>query len=215
MRRFGGVLALALLAGCAEPHGTLMIHVPPPADWEARIAAARTSREDYFRHGADSPLPEADRAGFTGLDYWPLVPELYRVGTIERDPAPQPLQMVTTAGDLRPAERVGALSFEFEGRRLRLQVYRLTDREPAGDVTDFFLPFKDATSGVETYPAGRYVDLQGPRDGPYVLDFNTAYNPSCAYGAPERFACPATPSENALPVRIEAGERGYRERAGR
>jgi len=67
----------------------------------------------------------------------------------------------------------------------------------------------DKGSGSTTYPAGRYVDLVGPSGGPYVLDFNYAYNPSCAYGDPERFQCPATPAANRLPVPIEAGERGW------
>jgi uncharacterized protein (DUF1684 family) len=68
----------------------------------------------------------------------------------------------------------------------------------------------DGTTGQETYHAGRYVDLQGPEGGPFVLDFNLAYNPWCAYGAAERYVCPVTPPENRLAVRIEAGERGHR-----
>ena len=81
---------------------------------------------------------------------------------------------------------------------------------PQEGAADFFLAFTDETTGRETYPAGRYIELDGPPGGPYVLDFNLAYNPYCAYGRPERFACPRTPPENRLSVPIEAGERGYR-----
>ena len=68
-----------------------------------------------------------------------------------------------------------------------------------------FVPFLDATTGTETYGAGRYLDLEPQDDGTWTLDFNLAYHPSCVYDA--RFSCPLTPHENRLGVRVEAGER--------
>ncbi len=91
---------------------------------------------------------------------------------------------------------------------MTLQVYRLLDLPDRPGGEGLFLPFKDETTGKESYAAGRYVDLEGPDGGPFVLDFNRAYNPSCAYGDPERFQCPVTPAENALPISVTAGERG-------
>ena len=118
---------------------------------------------------------------------------------------------ITTTGKERPCEKYGRVRFEMDGKLLELQVYRLMDiRRPVDPADEFFLPFRDATSGVETYPAGRYVSLVPTGDGTYVLDFNRAHNPLCAYGRPEKYVCPVTPRENRLPVRIEAGERGYR-----
>ena len=73
------------------------------------------------------------------------------------------------------------------------------------EVDSVFVPFIDATSGHETYGAGRYLDLEAEPDGTYSLDFNLAYHPYCVY-APT-YSCPLTPAENRLPVRIEAGER--------
>ena len=70
---------------------------------------------------------------------------------------------------------------------------------------ELFIAFQDATSGRETYGAGRYLDLEPDEDGTYALDFNLAYHPSCVYSP--NFSCPLTPAENRLPVRIEAGER--------
>jgi uncharacterized protein (DUF1684 family) len=67
------------------------------------------------------------------------------------------------------------------------------------------VPFLDATSGTETYGAGRYLDLEPEDDGTYILDFNLAYHPSCVYDVV--YSCPLTPAENRLPVRVEAGER--------
>lgn len=181
-----------------------MVAIPPPQDWEGRLNDDRRGRDRLFAEASDSPLLESDRGRFEGLDYWPPDPRLYFVGTIRAYPSPERLELPTTAGTLRPGERVGWLSFTHEGRQGVLQVYRLLDG--AGGL---FLPFRDATSGTETYGAGRYLDLQGPTEGPFVLDFNRAYNPSCAYGAPERFSCPLTPAENKLELRIEAGERRF------
>jgi uncharacterized protein (DUF1684 family) len=121
---------------------------------------------------------------------------------------PERFEIGTTAGGLRPAERYGQLSFPLDGEVRTLQVYRMLDNPPEAEES-FLVPFRDRTSGKETYPAGRYVNLDGPPGGPYVLDFNVAYNPSCAYGDVQRFACPVTPPENRLDVRIEAGERGF------
>jgi uncharacterized protein (DUF1684 family) len=95
-----------------------------------------------------------------------------------------------------------------EGGTRTLQVYRLLDLPERAGGDGLFLPFKDGTTGNETYSAGRYVDLQGPDGGPFVLDFNRAYDPSCAYGDASRFECPVTPKENTLTVRVTAGERG-------
>ena len=103
-------------------------------------------------------------------------------------------------------EKIGYVSFELGDGTHTLQVYRLLDQPPTPDSPGFFLPFTDATSGEDTYPGGRYVELDGPEGGPYVLDFNRAHNPYCAYGAPERFACPVTPPANRLEIPIEVGE---------
>ena len=101
-----------------------------------------------------------------------------------------------------PFPAAGIFSFELGGEPRRLTAYELEGAHADGRL---FLPFLDATSGSETYGAGRYLDLEPDDDGTYAIDFNQAYHPSCVY-APQ-FSCPLTPAENRLPVRIEAGER--------
>ena len=91
-----------------------------------------------------------------------------------------------------------------EGATRRLTGYVL-DGDDAAEVDSVFVPFLDATSGTETYGAGRYLDLEAEPDGRYALDFNLAYHPYCVY-APT-YSCPLTTAENRLPIRIEAGER--------
>jgi uncharacterized protein (DUF1684 family) len=169
-------------------------------------------------------LPAADVENFGGLEYWEPDSRYYFVGPIRVYPHKEQFKIVTTAGQTRPCEGFGWIEFPVEGTIRRLQVYRLLDLGLEISAESLLLPFTDGTTGTETYPAGRYVDLVGPQGeiqvvsdpqggmiavGPYVLDFNRAYNPSCAYGAPERFACPVTPADNRLRVRIEAGERGF------
>jgi uncharacterized protein (DUF1684 family) len=185
-----------------------MSPVPPPRSWEQEVAAARHERDVAFASDPDSPIPMAARSTFRGLSHYPPDPTWRYAGWIERyDPAER-TSIVTTSGRPRPCERWGRVTFSRDGRVLTLQVYRLLDLPDRPGGEGLFLPFKDQTTGNETYAAGRYVDLVGPDGGPFVLDFNLAYNPSCAYGDPDRFQCPVTPAENRLPIAVTAGERG-------
>ncbi|HEY7159659.1 MAG TPA: DUF1684 domain-containing protein, partial [Acidobacteriota bacterium] len=92
--------------------------------------------------------------------------------------------------------------FKLKGKEFKLEVYRLLDID---EKNMLFVPFIDSNVGKETYPAGRYIDLVEKDDGLYVIDFNMAYNPSCAYGG--KFPCPVTPEENRITVPVPAGEK--------
>jgi hypothetical protein len=206
------LLSLAGLVRCGGGEHPMAVSAPP-AGWAQEIAAERAAKDKEFRTSPETPLLEADLPSFKGLDYWPPDPAYRFSGPIRRDEKPERFTILSTTGKPRPCETYGRVVFEIQGKRCELRIYRLLDTPQATGTAALFLPFTDATTGRETYPAGRYVDLAGPDGGPYVLDFNRAYDPLCAYGAPERFACPVTPAENRLPVRIEAGERGYKRRA--
>lgn len=207
-------VALALaLAGCGASSAcdgsrVTMSPIPPPRSWAHDVAASRQARDASFASDPDSPIPVARRAAFRGLTYFPTDPAWRYAGSVTRYKTPERITIVTTNGEPRPCERWGRVTFAREERVLTLQIYRMLDlpERPGGE--GLFLPFKDQTTGKATYPAGRYVDLEGQDGGPFVLDFNRAYNPSCAYGEPERFQCPVTPAENALPIAVTAGERG-------
>ena len=210
MTRCAAALVLAglgALAGC-RGSGVTMSPVPPPRSWEQTLAERRHARDDAFANDSDSPIPRVERAAFRGLTYFPPDPAWRYAGWVERYKTAERITIVTTNGQPRPCERWGRVTFVRDGRVLTLQVYRMLDLPDRPGGEGLFLPFKDLSTGKETYPAGRYIDLDGPDGGPFVLDFNQAYNPSCAYGEPERFQCPVTPAENALPIAITAGERG-------
>jgi uncharacterized protein len=173
-------------------------------DYPTAVAMYRADKDEYFRESNGSPIPAAERESFAGLPYFDVDEDL-RFEGVELQPytgsEPANFQIPTSDGKLREAERAGTFAFELGGATQRLTGYRFAD----GDSESVFLPFLDATSGSETYGAGRYLDLYPENDGTYVLDFNLAYHPSCVYDP--RFSCPLTPPENRLPVRIEAGER--------
>jgi len=167
----------------------------------------RADKDTYFRTGKGSPVPEAERATFAGIPYFP-VDEGWIVDDLALEPytgdAPVQFEIPTTDGRLRPAERAGTFRLGLAGGPYTLTAYRLAGAD--GALRDsLFVPFLDATSGVTTYGAGRYLDLEAEEDGTWTLDFNLAYHPSCVYDP--RFSCPLTPAENRLPIAVEAGER--------
>jgi uncharacterized protein (DUF1684 family) len=204
---FPTLLALALLApACGLPDGGSPGPAPPiPALSAAEIEESRVRKDERYRTDPDSPIPPGKRAEFEGLSYFPVDLDARHVVRLVRYEDPPPLRVVTTNGEVRPAVKIGFVEFERKGAVHRLQVYQLRDMS-AENWGEFFLPFMDGTTGEETYPAGRYIELaEGPDDW-YLLDFNLAYFPLCAYGRTD-YQCPRTPEENRLPTSVRAGER--------
>jgi uncharacterized protein len=168
------------------------------------VANFRAEKDEYFRSAHDSPIPHDQRHDFAGLPYFP-VDEGLRFEGLALEPyagsEPAQFQIPTSDGQLRDAERAGVFRFELGGATQTLTGYTFK----GGGSESVFVPFLDATSGTESYGAGRYLDLYPEDDGTYALDFNLAYHPSCVYDP--KYSCPLTPAENRLPIRIEAGER--------
>ena len=173
-------------------------------DYAEAIEDFRARKDAYFKDAHGSPIPEGEREAFNGLPYFE-VDEALRLEGLTLEPyagtEPANFQIPTSDGKLRDARRAGTFSFEIGGTTHRLTGYQFAE----GGSESVFVPFLDATSGNETYGAGRYLDLYPEDDGTYALDFNLAYHPSCVYDP--KYSCPLTPAENRLPIRIEAGER--------
>lgn len=178
-------------------------HRPEPANYEEAITRLRADKDEYFRDDHDSPLLPEDRPTFTGIAYFPpnesYVMEDLRLDAPASDEE-RSFHIPTSDGQVREARRIGQLRFSLDGKQLSLHAYGL----PGMHGGSLFVPFLDATSGHETYEAGRYLDLEPEDDGSYTLDFNLAYHPTCVFSP--YFSCPLTPEENRLPIRIEAGE---------
>ena len=180
-------------------------HHEGPHDYEAAIAGFRAEKDAFFKSAPGSPIPHEERDAFTGLPYYPVAEDLVFEGLTSTPyvgDEPTNFQIPTSDGKLRPARRAGVFEIAFPDGAQRLTAYELEGAHRDGRL---FLPFLDATSGSETYGAGRYLDLEPDEDGTYAIDFNQAYHPSCVYAA--HFSCPITPAENRLPIRVEAGER--------
>ena len=173
-------------------------------DYIGEVERFRAGKDDFFRSSRSSPLPHDARHAFSGLPYFRVDPGLRYEG-LGLEPylgeEPSAFRIPTSDGQLQPAHRAGTFTFEREGVPRRLTAYVLD----GGGSDSLFVPFLDATSGHETYGAGRYLDLESEPDGTYSLDFNLAYHPYCVYD--DGYSCPLTPAENRLPIRIEAGER--------
>jgi uncharacterized protein (DUF1684 family) len=173
-------------------------------DLEAAWREWRRVRDQLFRGHPQSPISAEGRAAFGGLAYFDYDPALRVLGEVT--PGDDTVREVAASGgEVVHFRRFGAVRFELEGSAQELAVFWL-DAYGGG----VFLPFTDGTSGSDTYGGGRYLldtvkgaDL-GEEDGRLVLDFNFAYNPSCAYDP--RWVCPLSPPENRLPVAVRAGE---------
>jgi len=173
----------------------------PELPYAEQIASWRAEK-DRFMRSPESPVVEAQRATFAELPYFPTneeyrVPAALRPGKVE-----DILEMPTSTGQRRHMRRIGALEFTLKGESLKLTAFAdASDTE----LRRLFVPFFDRTNGTETYPGGRYLDLDRTATGIYDLDFNRAYHPFCLFNA--TYDCPVPPRENRLPVPVRAGEK--------
>jgi len=138
-------------------------------------------------------------AAFRPIDYFPVDLTLRVPAVLELFDEPKQMRVdtVITGLDYRP-QSPGKLKFEIAGESLELEAYQSGER--------LFLVFGDATTGRETYPAGRFLYAAMPDDsGVTLLDFNKAYNPPCAFN--EFATCPVASPQNRLKTRILAGEK--------
>jgi hypothetical protein len=175
-------------------------------EWREQVEAERENKRQYFRESRHSPLPPGMRGEqFPGLDYFEPDPAYRFVLPLFEHDEKEEITVETTADGEQQYLRWGEFRFDLDGETYTLQAYR-PDRE-----TDrLWVPFRDQTNDEETYGAGRYLDLEFDHhltDDGWVLDFNAAYNPTCAYNY--AYECPMIPVDNWLDARIEAGERDF------
>jgi uncharacterized protein len=164
------------------------------------LADFRAAKDDFFGGDPDSPLTEEQQDGFAGLKYYPYNAALNIEAPIDRDVSHDAVIMQTSTGEQQTYRRLGKISFNVGDQEAGATIYR----SPHGDL---FLPIRDATSGKETYGAGRYVEPEMNGPDRIVVDFNYLYNPYCAYN--DAWSCPLPPVENWLKVPIEAGEKSF------
>jgi uncharacterized protein len=177
----------------------------PMVGREEKLKTLREKRDRFFKEDDHSPLKEADRKNFKGLLYYPINLRYAMAGSIERyptEPKPIYINLPTNKGRDKKYVKVGRFKFKWEEKNYLLQIYR-----PLGG-GELFLPFKDKTSGGDTYSGGRYLYIEPMPGGKVLIDFNRAYHPFCVYS--EKYTCPFAPKENWLDIPIQAGEKGLR-----
>lgn len=166
-------------------------------------------KNEQFKTADWSPLKPEDKNHFKGLNYYPYDVSFRFQGTVKRYDRPDSITVLgTREGDLRPALRFGYFEFKKDGKTQRLEIIKILPRH-TGASDHLFLGFWDATSGVDTYDGGRYVDIEENDQDSYVIDFNYAYNPYCAYN--ERYSCAIPPLENRLPIALTCGEKKFKD----
>jgi uncharacterized protein (DUF1684 family) len=188
-------VALVAAAACSSR--------PPeePKDYATKLAADRAAKDAAFAKD-NEPIPENRKKLFLPLEYFPIDPEYNVPASLKPNKERPIVEMTTSAGGHDKFRVVGTLEFLLKG-----QPTKLTAFAPAAAKNDdrLFVPFSDLTSGTETYPAGRFMDLDRSATGIYEVDFNRAYNPYCYYNP--TWECPLAPAENRLKVPVRAGEK--------
>jgi uncharacterized protein (DUF1684 family) len=195
----GLLLTLAALEGCGQSQ------IPMPRK-TSYLDSLRAFRADYIEfHELLKTKEERDLLRFYPID------SLYRVTcSFHKYPDSPWFDMPTSSGQPKKHRKYGRLRFTIHDTTVHLVVYQSQALLQKDDTRDYlFIPFSDATSGLDTYGAGRYLEchIGDLVTGTLELDFNKAYNPYCAYVI--GYNCPIPPRENELPVAIQAGEKNY------
>ncbi|WP_135823277.1 DUF1684 domain-containing protein [Halorussus ruber] len=177
-------------------------------EWRDQLEAHREEKDDFFADHPQSPIPPEERDDFEGLDYFDPDPDYRVTASVEYHDQPEPVEMEVSAGRPQRYLRVATLHFDL-GEGDDTDSHELAGYRQQADDDGLFVPFRDKTTGQQTYKDGRYMEFEAEGDladtDEMVLDFNLAYSPFCAYS--ETFACPLPPEENWLEVEIRAGEK--------
>jgi uncharacterized protein (DUF1684 family) len=168
------------------------------ASYKTQIQGIRNDKDQYLKTDKESPIE--NKNAFQQLPYFAIDPTWRVTATIDKLKSGQKIEIQMTGGETEAYEPYGNATFEIGGKKYALKLFINAEGL-------LFLPFKDLTSGKETYGAGRYLDLdpQNIKGSQLVIDFNLAYHPYCTYN--HTFTCPIPPAENFLPIAIKAGER--------
>lgn len=192
-----------LIAAAALAAAVACSSRPPeePKNYAAKLAADRAAKDAAFAKD-NEPIPENRKKLFLPLEYFPIDPDYNVPASLKASNDRTIFEMPTSAGNRDKFRRVGTLEFLLKGQPLKLTAFA-----PAAAKNDdrLFVPFQDLTAGEETYPSGRFMDLDRSATGVYEVDFNRAYNPYCYYSP--TWECPLPPPENRLKLPVRAGEK--------
>ncbi|WP_430467684.1 DUF1684 domain-containing protein [Winogradskyella ouciana] len=198
MKNFLLLFLMVFSVGCAQDKHMLN----EETDWQKKMNAD-------FKDASKSPLKDKDRKKFTGLDFYKFDSTYVVTAKLKRTPDSEWFNMKTTTDRVSKERVFGIITFEIEGETFQLNVYQGKELMQKDAYRDYlFLPFLDDTNGNSSYPGGRYIDLRIPDGDTIIIDFNTSYNPYCAYN--EKYSCPIVPRENYLATEVKAGVKAFK-----
>lgn len=169
--------------------------------YEEKIVERRTRYNRSFKNSPVSPLLEEQKENFKEMSYFPIDEKYNVTAEFSEISKLEEIMILSTKGDERKYFRYGFIVLEIDGVKIQLTLFK----PKQGDY--LFLPFKDKTTGKGSYVNGRYVDITKLSKSEVLVDFNTAYNPLCAYN--DTTNCTMTPPENILEVAIPAGQKKF------
>ncbi len=172
--------------------------------WLESAKEAQYKLNIQYADKEESPLTDKDFKTFRSLDFFPIDVKYIVKADFEKNEFPVPFEMETTTNRRPIYQKYGTLHFEMDGIKCELPVYQNMSLDiPEEYKNHIFLPFTDLTTGKESYGGGRFIDLELPFESEVLIDFNSAYNPYCAYN--HKYSCAIPPEENNLKVAIKAG----------
>ena len=190
------ILHFALIFACTSGPSA-----PDDSSYVAEVEAGRAARDQAYRT-SDDPIPPEKRDVLLPLRYYTPDRRYAVPAELRLFESRQTVEVPTSTGTVRRMELVGTLNFTLEGQQMSLGALV---PEGTRQIQELFVPFADLTTGHDTYKAGRYLDIPPTATRLYTIDFNQAYNPTCAYN--ESYECPYPPPSNRLKVAIRAGEK--------
>lgn len=198
MKKVLSIVFLISLFSCAQKKEPIL----GETEWQKEMNA------DY-KDATKSPLKEKDRKEFKGLDFFKFDSTYVVTAKLTRTPDEKPFKMKTTTDRLPNYVKYGVVEFQLEGKPHQLDIFQNLDILDDEEYKDYlFLPFLDNTNGEGSYSGGRYVEGKIPEGNTIVLDFNTAYNPYCAYN--DKYSCPIVPRSNYLDADVKAGVKAFK-----
>lgn len=175
------------------------------------IAAVEKFQKELNAEYADaktSPLMAEDLAVFKTLDFYPINEKFFVTAKFIRTEDEKPFEMKTSTDRKPMYVKYGEAHFVIDGLAFKLNIYKNIELSKKEKYKDYlFLPFSDLTSGNESYIGGKYIDLKIPKSETITIDFNTSYNPYCAYN--HKYSCPKVPQKNDLNIEIKAGVKKF------
>jgi len=196
------ILLFATAYSCSENRPA-----PPSKLYMQRLTTFRKMKNDYFAKSPESPIPSKNRTTFSELPYFSANTDFIFALKLHKIEKPDTVEILTTDGQTQKMLKYGYFEFSAAGRQNRLTAFRFIN--DSGKLRpSLFIPFLDQTNGSLSYGGGRYLDLKMQHNEIYSVDFNYAYNPSCAYGN-SNYSCPVPPEENTLRIAITAGEKAW------